>query len=99
MRRSYALIGESSTSYWNDRARSAIINAFGGGNTGYVTLFDAVSTSAVTVILYDRLFHVGSISAAARSAPVSAKIISRMTTRRSSSKNICSVRHRPMPCA
>ena len=37
--------------------------------------------------------------AAARSCGVPAKIISRITTRRSSSKNMCSVRHKPMPCA
>lgn len=38
-------------------------------------------------------------SATFRSLTVSAKIISRITVRRSSSKNICSVRHRPMPSA
>ena len=34
-----------------------------------------------------------------RSCAASAKIISRITVKRSTSKNICSVRHNPMPCA
>ena len=38
-------------------------------------------------------------STAARPAGVSAKIISRITTRRAGSKNMCSVRQRPMPPA
>ncbi len=38
-------------------------------------------------------------SAARRAASSSARIISRMARMRSSSKNICSVRHRPMPSA
>ena len=38
-------------------------------------------------------------STAPRSAALSAKIISRITVRRSSSKNMCSVRQRPMPSA
>jgi hypothetical protein len=46
-------------------AGAPLISAFTGANTGYVTLFDVLSTSAITAILYDRLFHAGSISAAA----------------------------------
>ena len=38
-------------------------------------------------------------SASARSSGLSAKIISRMTVKRSCSKNMCSVRHSPMPWA
>ena len=34
-----------------------------------------------------------------RSCAASAKIISRITVNRSTSKNMCSVRHSPMPCA
>ena len=40
-----------------------------------------------------------SSSAAASSAGVSARIMRRTTGRRSSPRNMCSVRHRPMPSA
>lgn len=45
-------------------AGAPIIAAFTGANTGYLCSFLATSTSPVQVVLYDRLFHVGSISAA-----------------------------------
>lgn len=41
-----------------------VINAFTGGNTGYLGTFDASTAQAGVLSLYDRLFHVGSISAA-----------------------------------
>ena len=46
-------------------AGAGLISAFTGANKGYLAAFSAISTSACQVILYDRLFHVGSISAAA----------------------------------
>jgi hypothetical protein len=39
-----------------------LINAFGGGATGYLAAVDYASTVASRIQLYDRLFHVGSIS-------------------------------------
>ena len=38
------------------------INAFGGGNTGYLTGLNFSNSVACRMHLYDRLFHVGSIS-------------------------------------
>ena len=38
-----------------------LINAFGGGNTGYVVGFDCNGSTAGAVRLYDRLWHLGSI--------------------------------------
>lgn len=42
-----------------------IINAFTGANSGYLATFDASLAQAGVLSMYDRLFHVGSISAAA----------------------------------
>ena len=42
-----------------------VINSFTGANTGYLTTFDASLAQAGVLSVYDRLFHVGSISAAA----------------------------------
>jgi hypothetical protein len=46
-------------------AGAPIINAFTGANTGYLTTFDAMLAQPGVLSIYDRLFHVGSISAAA----------------------------------
>jgi hypothetical protein len=46
-------------------AGSPVINAFTGANTGYLATFDAMLAQAGVLSVYDRLFHVGSISAAA----------------------------------
>lgn len=42
-----------------------VINAFGGGATGYLWNVEYGNTVASRLLLYDRLFHVGSISATA----------------------------------
>lgn len=39
-----------------------LINAFGGGNTGYLDTVEYSNSVACRLALYDRLFHVGSIS-------------------------------------
>lgn len=41
------------------------INAFGGGNTGYIGSFSAVGTQPGMLVLYDRVFHAGSFSTGA----------------------------------
>jgi hypothetical protein len=38
------------------------INTFGGGATGYINRIQFASTVACRIVLYDRLFHVGSIN-------------------------------------
>lgn len=39
-----------------------LLNAFGGGNTGYLTGINFSNTIACRMHLYDRLFHAGSVS-------------------------------------
>lgn len=39
-----------------------LIDAFGGGNTGYLTIVSFANTVASRIALYDRLWHAGSVS-------------------------------------
>lgn len=41
-------------------AGAPVINAFGGGNTGYLASFDASTAQSGVVSLYDRIYHAGS---------------------------------------
>lgn len=41
-------------------AGSPIIDAFGGGNTGYIGAWGCISSATGTAVLYDRVFHAGS---------------------------------------
>ena len=78
--------------------RSAGKNSCSGGSskriqTGFPSIIWKSSVKSARCIGSKRSSEV------ARSTSFSAKIISRMTDRRSASKNICSLRHNPMPSA